>query len=243
MLDPMKSDFFHYQQGWEAQITQALCAIATTAAMLNSLRDVGPQFELPMDPVYKPFPWATQKHLLEAAQTNPCVLEALGGTLANAAAVFHMGLGLHMVPKLANCVLGPNHYEAIAYPADGTTLAKESIKSIVLDALEDPNKRVIYNYDRGGIGQGPLGHGHWSPLGGTSNDSFLVMDVAKYKHPMVWVAWDDLWSGAATLDYCGTTLALVDGLDWSFGARAGIMKYLQSRCIPGYRGFVVVQPK
>eukprot|EP00533_Pseudo-nitzschia_delicatissima_P007010 CAMPEP_0116101836 /NCGR_PEP_ID=MMETSP0327-20121206/13022_1 /TAXON_ID=44447 /ORGANISM="Pseudo-nitzschia delicatissima, Strain B596" /LENGTH=385 /DNA_ID=CAMNT_0003593823 /DNA_START=171 /DNA_END=1328 /DNA_ORIENTATION=+ len=240
MLDA-EADFFHYQEGWEAQITQALCAVATTAALLNSLRDVGPEFELPMDPIYKPFPWATQADLLGSAVTSPCVVNALGGTLNNADAVYHMGLGLTMVPRLANCFLYSNGYEATGYPA--VSSAETSIKAMVLEALGDPTKRVIYNYDRGGIGQTPnMGHGHWSPLGGyhKATDSFLVMDVAKYKHPMVWVSWKDLWSGAHTVDMCAETLAL-QKIDWSAGF-AGIREYLITRCIPGSRGFVVAQP-
>jgi len=259
MLNPMEADFFHYQNGWEAQITQALCAVATTAALINSLRYVGPEFELPMDPVYKPFPWATQKNLLASAADDTCVVEALGGTLANADAVYHIGLGLTMVPRLMNCFLNKNGYEAIGHPAveddetetANTASASEAMKALVLEALRDPKKRVVYNYDRGGIGQGPLGHGHWSPLGGyhEPTDSFLVMDVAKYKHPMVWVSWTDLWSGATTIDFCGTTLSLDlyhHPIDWSKGF-AGISDrtkaYLLSRCIPGHRGFVVVGPR
>ena len=159
-----------------------------------------------MDPVYVPFPWATQNDLLGSAATDDCVLEALGGTIFNALAVYHMGLGLTMVPRLANCFLQSNGYVAQGHPALGSD--KAQMKAMVLEALADPSQRVIYNYDRGGIGQGPLGHGHWSPLGGyhAKSDSFLVMDVAKYKHPMVWVSWDDLWGGAAT---CGLEFACI----------------------------------
>ena len=168
--------------------------------MLNSLRDVGPGFELPMDPVYEPFLWATQHNLLASAATNDCVREALGGNLANAEAVYHMGLGLAMVPRLANCFLTKNGYTATGHPAIPSNAtenddASSKMKDRVVAALKDLFSRVLYNYDRGGMGQGPLGHGHWSPLGGyhEATNSFLVMDVAKYKHPMVWASWDDLY--------------------------------------------------
>lgn len=259
-LNPLEADFFYYQEGWEAQVTQALCAVATTAAMLNSLRDVGPGFELPMDPVYEPFLWATQHNLLASAATNDCVREALGGNLANAEAVYHLGLGLAMVPRLANCFLAKNGYTATGHPAgpfhaterdddddddndDEATDASSEMKDRVVAALKDPSSRVLYNYDRGGMGQGPLGHGHWSPLGGyhEATDSFLVMDVAKYKHPMVWASWDDLWSGASTVDGCGEALSLPDTLVWS-APFDKILGMIGPRCIPGHRGFVVVEP-
>ena len=224
------------------QHTQALCAVATTAALINSFRDLGPQFVLPMDPVYSPFPWATQANILNSADTNPCVLDAVGGTIFNRDAVYHMGLGLAMVPNLANCFLESNGYHATGYSAAAVS-EKTNIKALVVEALKDPSHRVIYNYDRGGIGQGPLGHGHWSPLGGyhEATDSFLVMDVSKYKHPMVWVSWDDLWSGAATMkDNCGQALSF-EFVDWSKPFKV-ISDNLQGRCIPGSRGFVVVSP-
>lgn len=225
---------------------QALCAIATTAALLNSLRDTGPGFVLPIDPTYRPFPWATQKFLLDSAATSTCIRTALGGTMENEYAVYHMGLGMSMVPRLANCILYPNMYEAVPYPADDDS-KKDAMKEMVLQALKDPASRVIYNYDRGGIGQGPMGHGHWSPIGGyhEATDSFLIMDVAKYKHPMVWVSWEQLWSGAATIDTCGETLSLTTHIDWSggFSSLGSVLRdYLVSRCNPGHRGFVIVSP-
>ena len=66
------SDFFHYQQGWDVQINQAYCAVASVAAVLNSLRSVG--VELPVDPAYEPHPYATQASLLSATTTtSSCV--------------------------------------------------------------------------------------------------------------------------------------------------------------------------
>ena len=247
-LDPIGDDFFRYQSGWEAQITQSLCAVATTAAMLNSLRDVGKDFVLPLDPVYVPFPWATQSNILDADDGlhGACVASALGGR-SNAGAVRHIGLGTGTLPGFANCFLEPNGYHATGYHAGSGTqqTGKTELKQVVVDALRDPSSRVLLNYDRGGIGQGPMGHGHWSPLGAyhEETDSFLVMDVAKYKHPMVWVPWDDLWGGAATIDTCSTMVAPADGapsIDWTKRSFAEIAKAIQSICLPGNRGFVVV---
>lgn len=253
MLNPLDADFFKYQNGWEAQITQALCSIATSAALLNSLRfeSASPSsFELPTDPLYTPFPWATQHYLMSSAEFNPCVNKALGGGPSNADSVYHMGLGLSMVPRLLNCYLQSNGYVATPHPADPST-EKDDLKNILVKALRERDSRVLLNYDRGGIGQGPNGHGHWSPLGGYDplSDRFLVMDVAKYKHPIVWVTWDDLYGGASTLDSCGETLSIDrTSIDWDVrsdpksSAAQDLFSYLNSRCIPGYRGFVVVRP-
>jgi len=259
--DQSFDDFYRYQSGWEAQITQSLCAVATTAAMLNSLRDATAEpstFVLPLDPIYVPFPWATQSNLLDASDENHgrCVDIALG---SNANAVRKIGLGLGTLPGFANCFLTPNGYIAEGYHAyheDHEDHAsddndnEEFLKHTVIAALRDPHSRVLVNYDRGGIGQGPMGHGHWSPLGAYNqeHDSFLVMDVAKYKHPMVWVSWERLWGGVSTLDNCSTMIASASGgdkvappIDWtkSYGE---IFQAVRAICRSGTRGFVVVRP-
>ena len=71
-------------------------------------------------------------------------------------------------------------------------------------ALIDPYARVMINYDRKGLGQ--VGGGHFSPLGAyhEKTDSFLIMDVAKYKYPPVWVGAATLYGAMATPDKCGS---------------------------------------
>jgi Phytochelatin synthase len=224
------SDFFLYQQGWEAQINQAYCAIATSAAVLNSYRG---KIELPQDPLYEPFPWATQMTLV----TNQCVKTSV----FDVDSVKRAGLGLGMVPNLLNCFLMPQGYVATSYPVDPDFGSQHEIKDIVVNALLDEDSRVVLNYDRGGIGQGPLGHGHWSPIGAYSAeiDAFLIMDVAKYKYPPVWVPADAMFGGVGTLDLCSAMKEHILPVDWNqdfatIGQELG--------CTPGYRGFVVILP-
>lgn len=225
------SDFFLYQQGWEAQINQAYCALATSAAVLNSMRG---KIELPQDPLYVPFPWATQMTLV----TNDCVQAAV----YDIDSVQRAGLGLGMVPNLLNCFLMPHGLAATAYPFDPDFSSPADVKDVVVNALLDEESRVILNYDRGGIGQGPMGHGHWSPIGAYSAeiDAFLIMDVAKYKYPSVWVPTDALFGGIGTLDLCSAMKAHPTPVDWSSKDFATIGQELG--CTPGYRGFVVVAP-
>lgn len=246
-LNPMEDDFFRYQSGWEAQITQALCAVASTAALLNSLRDDSAMedYDLPMDPTYVPFLWATQANILDPDDPHhgDCIVSAFGGR-SNAEAVKHIGQGIGTLPKFANCFLEPNGYIAEGHHAQDY-LEKE-LKAIVVAHLKEPHSRVLLNYDRGGIGQGPMGHGHWSPLGAYNEelDSFLIMDVAKYKHPMVWVSWEELWGGALTTDSCSTMLPSSDDdkpVDWKAGYLE-IIKRIGKICQQGNRGFVVVRP-
>ena len=194
--DPASQDFYFYQQGWDAQVNQAYCAVASSMAAMNSLRG---HLELPQDPTYKPFPWATQSALID----NACVR-------ANVYDVDKMqhvfwGLGLQMATNLLNCHLEPQGFQATAYPMDPATHNMDDVRPVLIQALEEPETRLIINYDRGGITQGPLGHGHFSPIGAyhAETDSFLIMDVAKYKYPPVWAPMEKLWGGIATPDFCG----------------------------------------
>jgi len=60
------------------------------------------------------------------------------------------------------------------------------------------------NFLRSSVGQ--VGGGHWSPVGSYSDkeDAFLVLDVAKFKYPPVWIPSDRLFDAMSTTDDCGT---------------------------------------
>eukprot|EP00934_Nitzschia_sp_Nitz4_P004482 Nitzschia sp. Nitz4//scaffold43_size134323//114064//116656//NITZ4_003319-RA/size134323-snap-gene-0.91-mRNA-1//-1//CDS//3329552008//4472//frame0 len=210
--------FYYYQQGWEAQINQAYCAVASTMAALNSLRG---KITLPQDPVYSPYPWATQKALMK----NQCVKDTIYDidTTDNE----FWGLGLDMAADFINCFLSDQGFNATAYHINPVNDTAGEIRSIFLGALGDADTRILINYDRGALGQGPLGHGHFSPIGAYSfhKDSFLVMDVAKYKYPAVWVPTSTLMHGIGSIDACAIS-------ESSQG---------EMRCQPAYRGYILIQ--
>uniref|UniRef100_A0A7S2MPQ3 glutathione gamma-glutamylcysteinyltransferase n=1 Tax=Helicotheca tamesis TaxID=374047 RepID=A0A7S2MPQ3_9STRA len=70
-------------------------------------------------------------------------------------------------------------------------------------ALKDRHSRVLVGYNRKTLGQ--VGGGHISPLGSyhAPTDTFLIMDVSKYKYPPVWVTAIALYDAMATSDDCG----------------------------------------
>jgi hypothetical protein len=226
----LSDDFFYYQDGWEVQINQAYCAVATSAAVLNSYRNA---IILPQDPDYDPFPFATQRALVR----DECVQLAV----VDVDVVQRCGLGIKMVPGMLNCFLEPQGYRAVAHPMDPSVMTVDKMRALVRAALLDSRARVVLNYDRGGLGQGPFGHGHWSPVGAYSpeTDSFLVMDVAKYKYPPVFVPAGTLFGGAATLDNCASMMP-VGPIDWTSGDFDLVIRQLG--CEPGYRGFIVIKP-
>jgi hypothetical protein len=226
------NDFYNYQQGWEAQINQAYCGIAASAAVLNSLRG---KITLPQDPLYNPFPWATQTQLV--------LEECVRSKVYDVDKMQHhfYGLGLEMTEQLLNCHLQEQGYTATSYRVDPSQVSKKEVRAAIVGALMDDDSRVIINYDRGGISQGDWGHGHFSPIGAYHQDldAFLVMDVAKYKFPPVWVPTSNLMGGIGSVDQCSIFTYPDAPLDESEGYEE-IISHLG--CQSAYRGFMIIKP-
>jgi hypothetical protein len=70
----------------------------------------------------------------------------------------------------------------------------------MVDTVADPSARLLVNYSRVPLGQN--GEGHISPVGAydAATDSFLVLDVARYKYPPAWVSYDLLLAGMRLVD-------------------------------------------
>jgi hypothetical protein len=228
-------DFYYYQQGWEAQITQSYCPVASSAAVLNSLRG---RIVLPQDDIYIPYPWATQHDLLDSKCFQDTVFHSPDGGYP----LLYAGLGMDQAKQLLDCNLAGQKYDVIAHHIDPSTTTEDDVREGILEALLDSRARVFINYDRGGIGQGQLGHGHFSPIGAYNHefDAFLIMDVAKYKHPPVWAPTSRLFGGIATVDRCSIFKYPDVRPDLS-----GKIDYAElSRmlgCQPAYRGYIIVK--
>ena len=194
------SDFFLYQSGWDAQINQAYCGVASSAALLNSMRDLLSD-SLPMDPNYDPHPYATQSILLSIECVNKNVVrydDTMNGVLQ-----FPGGLSLAQAQQLLQCHLESSTWNVSVVHVNVSDTTTDQVRRDLQSALKDPNARVLINYDRRGLGQD--GGGHFSPLGSYSpqHDAFLIMDVAKYKYPPVWVPTARLVAAMGTIDLCG----------------------------------------
>lgn len=223
-LSEYSLDYFLLNSGgFDAQINQAYCGVASVAATLNSLKYAkrfregedlsGWSFDLPIDPVYDPYPYATQHDVL----VNDCVWDNViehgdgsgnggrqhGGTIDGILKPPY-GLSLEQASKLLDCHTSKEWAVTVQHVNPSSELTLQKMRYELKAALIDPDARVIINYDRKGFGQ--VGGGHFSPLGAyhVSTDSFLVVDVAKYKYPPVWVGADTLYSAMATMDRCGT---------------------------------------
>jgi Phytochelatin synthase len=67
-------------------------------------------------------------------------------------------------------------------------------------AIRDPDTYVVVNYDRGAIGQESAGH--ISPVAAyhEGTDRYLILDVARYRYPPVWVGAQELWAAMRAVD-------------------------------------------
>jgi hypothetical protein len=227
-------DFFKLQEGWDAQWNQAFCAVAASAALLNSLLGLT---DLPIDPSYDPYPYATQDNMFNEC-TNANVIHRNG--TYDGIFVEPYGLGMDQTKEMISCHLSSDSWSVEAYHVDPTQISIEKMRRDLLTALMSPTSRVMINFDRSSVNQ--HGGGHWSPIGSYSraNDAFLVMDVAKYKYPPAWIPATTLYQALCTLDSCGS---------WNFpnaqDALSGTSRHSKVKKILGckatYRGYIIVK--
>ena len=190
-------DYFIMQLGWDVQENQAYCGVATSATVINSLRGM---VELPIDSKYNPYPYATQdslfndcaeKHVVRRNVTFDGVLSVPGG------------LSLDQTQALLQCNLPNETWSVEAHHVDPSVISLEEMRKDLITALMSPSSRVMVNFNRAEANQ--VGGGHFSPIGSYSHakDAFLIMDVAKYKYPAVWMPAQVLYRSLGTVDACG----------------------------------------
>lgn len=233
-------DYFQVLQGMDAQVNQAYCGVATSAAIMNSFRG---DIVLPVDHVYSPYPYAVQADILNTTCVSANVVRinsTFNGILAPPG-----GLVLDQVKSLLECSL-PASATLRKVHVNPSIVSIDQMRQDMKDALLDPNSRVLINFDRAAVGQ--AGGGHFSPLGSysSSKDAFLVMDVAKYKYPMSWIPTDLLYQSLSTFDACGNWNypSAQDGLPSESIFTVNASQYLAAvdavGCQPAHRGYMIV---
>ncbi len=171
--------YFAVADNFVTQKTQAYCGVASIVMVLNALHTPAPT-----TPEYQPYHTFTQDNLLDEHTDTILPREVLarqGMTLDQLGAL----LGLHPA------AIEVHHAE------DG---GLEAFRSSARDYLAAKDHFVIVNYLRKSIGQER--GGHISPLAAydAKSDRFLILDVARYKYPPVWVTASDLFAAMNTTD-------------------------------------------
>ena len=171
--------YFPISINFVTQKTQAYCGVASMVMVLNALR-----VPTPSTPEYQPYHTFTQDNVLDAASDAVLPRDLLA----------RQGMTLDQL----GAILSLRGARAdVRHAAEGSL---DGFRAEARDALAARGRFVIINYQRAALGQ--LMGGHISPLAAydEKTDRFLVMDVARYKYPPVWVKTVDLFAAMNTPD-------------------------------------------
>jgi hypothetical protein len=183
-----RQDYIPLSIHFETQQNQAFCGVASMVMLLNALG-----IEAPDAPEYGRQMF-TQDNIFNAKTDEVISRETIA----------RQGMTLEELGAfLARYPLKTDIYH-------GGDIRLEEFRQLIVDNLQQPNNFVLVNYLRKSIEQ-ELG-GHISPVAAyhQQSDRFLILDVARYKYPPVWVTTEDLWNATRTVDsVSGKTRGLV----------------------------------
>jgi hypothetical protein len=171
--------YFPISANFVTQKTQAYCGVASMVMVLNALHAPAPA-----SAEYEPYRTFTQDNVLDEgtdAALPRDVVARQGMTLEQLGALL----------SLRGAAVDVHH--AAGGGLDGFRAAARA-------ALSARDHYVLVNYLRSAIGQQT--GGHISPLAAydEKTDRFLILDVARYKYPPVWVKASDLFDAMNTVD-------------------------------------------
>ncbi len=167
----LNRDYFSLATYLVTEQVLTFCGPASVASVANSLGIDRPSPD-------RLYPWKlfTQDLLFNEANQK---LKPYGK-------VEHEGLTLAELDQfIENVGLSAEHHFA-----DETTI--DTLRELVKATLSKRDSRLIVNYSRTALPQ--MGDGHISPIGAydEDTDTVLILDVAKYKYPPVWITLDKL---------------------------------------------------
>ncbi|MDQ6434467.1 phytochelatin synthase family protein [Mesorhizobium sp. LHD-90] len=171
--------YFPLAINFVTQKNQAFCGVASSVMVLNAIGVPAPTV-----PEYDPYTTFTQDNLLDARSEQVIPVETIK----------KQGMTLDELGGLL--ALQPLQIE-IRHAEDSNL---EKFRKEARDYLASEGRFVIVNYLRKAMGQEK--GGHISPLAAydVESDRFLILDVARYKYPPVWVTAADLFNAMNTQD-------------------------------------------
>lgn len=176
---PAEADYWQLVPTFAVQNTQSYCSVASAITVLNAM-----PIKKPVDPTYAPYAYFTQSNYF-----TPEVIKIISPQT-----VLQMGMTREQMAE--TLVAQGVKARSIA----GDTLNDDELRALLQKALLDDGQFVLANYLRANLGQ--VGGGHWSALAAfdTQTDRVLILDVAKYKYPPVWVSISILRQAISTID-------------------------------------------
>lgn len=176
-----RSDYGPLAQWFETQANLAYCGVASAVMVLNSLAVAAPPQE-----GYGSYRFWTQ--------TNAFAIPGSRG-FVRPEVVAREGMSL---TQLQGWLAQNPDLVVERFHADRLTLAQW--RALLRRSLQESQDRLLVNYDRSAMGQ--AGGGHISPVAAydATSDTVLILDVARYRYPSVWVKALALWQAMRTLD-------------------------------------------
>ena len=171
--------YFPLADNFVTQKTQSFCGVASMTMVFNAMA-----LPAPAVPEYEPFKTFTQDNVLDDA-TEAVIPKAT--ILKQGMTLDQLGAAIATKPVEAS----------VRHAADSSL---DIFRSEARDYLAQKGHFVIVNYLRKAMGQRT--GGHISPLAAydAEADRFLILDVARYKYPPVWVTAADLYAAMNTPD-------------------------------------------
>jgi hypothetical protein len=175
-----RADYGPLAEQFLTQANLAYCGVASAAMVLNSLAVPAPAV-----PGYGSYRFWTQENVFAVPAGRPVV---------SAAVVRRQGMTLTELAALLAA------HGLTAETIHGDQLTLEQFRALLRRNLARGGDRLLVNYDRKALGQ--AGGGHISPLAAyhAPSDRVLILDVARYRYPSVWVPVADLWKAIRTID-------------------------------------------
>lgn len=166
-------------QYFETQRNQAYCSVATSVMALNALG-----IRRPASTLYPDFPYFSQEDFFRGIDPQ----------VADAAEVAKEGMTLDQLAAVLRA------FAVTVQPYHAADLTLEQFRDLIRGTTRHGDRFALLNFRRVEIGE--TGGGHWSPLAAydAASDSALLLDVARYKYPAVWVPVAQLYAAALAVD-------------------------------------------
>jgi hypothetical protein len=178
-----KQDYIPLSINFVTQKNLAYCGVASMVMVLNAL-----PISAPSAPEYNSFstsyPIFTQSNIFNQETEQ----------IITATKISRQGMTLEELGKF----LGTYPVKTEVYHAENLNIAQ--FRQLIVKNLQESSNFILVNYLRNNIGQ--QRGGHISPLAAydQETDRFLILDVARYKYPPVWVKVEELWQAVNTID-------------------------------------------
>lgn len=171
--------FWRLNSEFISQKNLTFCSIASSVMVLNALKVTAPH-----DPAYGKYSMFTQENFF----TDPVK------KILSIDQVTQKGSTLDQISE----ALRTFGVTVKTFHANKSSLKK--FRKLVKNTINKQQGYIIVNYLRTGVGQ--EGGGHMSPIAGydPKTDRILLLDVARYRYPPVWVQTQDLWNAMNTQD-------------------------------------------